>query len=131
MSLVKDIIRDPLNIRPWAVKLIEDTAERVMLGTEVEEWELRSRNLEKIKSEKFVEMALSIPQGTEIEDIPAQFIQDWRADLLISPYARQEHARNLIRYGMTCPYCDTADILPIKSDVPGAPTTCPRCGGWL
>ncbi len=32
---------------------------------------------------------------------------------------------------LTCPYCDTEGITPIVSDVPGAPDTCPRCGGYL
>ena len=35
------------------------------------------------------------------------------------------------RINYRCPYCDTADITPIKSDIPGAPDTCPQCGGWL
>jgi hypothetical protein len=30
-----------------------------------------------------------------------------------------------------CPYCDTEDITPIPALVPGAPDTCPNCGGWL
>lgn len=33
--------------------------------------------------------------------------------------------------GIKCPYCDTFGIEPVKPLVPGAPKTCPHCGGWL
>ena len=39
--------------------------------------------------------------------------------------------RDLGQIGHPRPYCDTADITPIKSDIPGAPDICPVCGGWL
>jgi hypothetical protein len=31
----------------------------------------------------------------------------------------------------SCPYGDTEDITPIPALTPGAPDTCPNCGGWL
>ena len=38
---------------------------------------------------------------------------------------------NKVWFRKDCPYCSTEGIDPIKSDIPGAPDTCPCCGGWL
>ncbi len=88
---------------------------------------------------EFIEIDINKKYTLELPDNPSLHIRDagcQSIDLsLISDSAPTVNGDIAYLYGypigIQCPYCDTFGIKPVKPLVPGAPKTCPHCGGWL
>jgi len=98
------------------IEMITDTAEKSLAAAFV--WEQKRRAREMYQKEwgappEWKERILM----DEVKD--AFLMQGWR---WTGNYGSRQ---------IDCPYCDTADISPIKSDMPGGMDSCPNCGGWM
>ena len=103
LDIAMDTILDPMNIRKRRQQDSDGSFNPAMGGTPSP----ISRENAAINMD-----LLSMPKGTVLEMLG------------ISPGYVERN-----RYH-ACPYCDTEDIAPIVSDIPGAPDVCPNCGGF-